>query len=167
MKPPRFLLTLLIPMMMPLSGYAQIESCVIKISGMGSCPACVTKVEKALRNLKVVQSVQVNLKAKTAHVVFIKKRVIRPHRLREAIEKCGFGLQDVTVTVTGRLVRLKGRTSLQVRETKQVIPLLENHQLEKLENIVKESKERPVTITGKWTEYRGRSFILVSRFSVH
>jgi len=161
------LLSLLFIIMLPLSGYAQIRSCIIKISGMGGCPACATKVEKALGSLKAVQSVQVNLKTRSAHVVFIKSRTVRPHQLREAIEKCGFKLQDVTVTVTGRLIRLKGRTSLQVRETKQVIPLLENGQLEKLENILKGKGERTVTVTGKWTEYKGRSFILVSRFRVH
>ena len=44
------LLSLLFIIMLPLSGYAQIRSCIIKILGMGGCPACVTKVEKALRS---------------------------------------------------------------------------------------------------------------------
>ena len=63
----------------------------LAISGM-SCNSCVTKVDKALRDIKGVKDVKVDLKNESAEVVLASSSV-KPDALVKAVVKAGFKAQ--------------------------------------------------------------------------
>ena len=70
---------------------AKPETVKLAISGM-SCNSCVTKVDKALRDVKGVKDVKVDLKSESAEVVLASASV-KPDALVKAVVKAGFKAQ--------------------------------------------------------------------------
>jgi len=69
------------------------ETIKLAISGM-SCNNCVTKVDKALRDVKGVKDVKVDLKSESAEVVLASASV-KPDALVKSVVKAGFKAQIV------------------------------------------------------------------------
>ncbi len=61
----------------------------IEVKGL-SCPFCAYGLEKRLRELPAVQSVDIQLKEGVAVLKFLKEKAPSEQELREAIEKAGF-----------------------------------------------------------------------------
>ncbi|MCX8020246.1 MAG: heavy-metal-associated domain-containing protein [Chitinophagaceae bacterium] len=91
---------------------AQFSKATLQANGL-TCALCSRSVHKALQKLPFVESVTVDLKSTTFHIVFITGKWIIPDAIKEAVENAGFSVGALTLfgqfseTVSGENGHLK------------------------------------------------------------
>ncbi len=89
-------LLLVMPATTVLAGdHPPLPTAAIQVDGL-SCPLCVYGLEKNLKQLKGVKTVDTNLKTGKAIVTFTGDIVVDDPTLRQAVKKAGFTAGDIT-----------------------------------------------------------------------
>lgn len=86
----------------PVAGQAQVIQATVSVEGM-SCPFCAFGVEKKLRNVPGVGSVEVDMAQGTATLKAADERFIAVDQVPEAVRRAGFTSGTIEVVAEGTL----------------------------------------------------------------
>ncbi len=89
----------------PLEG--EIARCTISVDGL-VCPFCAYGLEKKLKKLDGVRSLDISLNEGTATLSVTQGKNLRPADIRSAVEEAGFTPREISITVVGTL-SIEGR----------------------------------------------------------
>lgn len=117
---------------------AEIKSIEIKVDGL-TCPFCVFGVEKKLKALDEIESVNTNLKSGMIEVALKQGKAVDIDRLNEAVRKSGFTPGDIKINANGTFTDSNGNPALKVSGTDQIFLLVGNKTHEK-EELLSEEK---------------------------
>jgi len=94
----RFLMILILsiaPLSIAFAAGAAGQTATIAVDGL-SCPFCAYGLEKNLKKVNGIESVQIDLKTGHATVVLKQGVVVEDQALRQAVKKAGFTARDIT-----------------------------------------------------------------------
>lgn len=85
---------------------AEIKSMSLQIDGL-SCPFCALSLEKKLKSVSAVATVDVHLKKAITDLTFKSGNQLDLSAIRKAVKEAGFTLKDVEITVEGTVKQEK------------------------------------------------------------
>ncbi len=88
-----------ITMVLSCSAFAQINKAEIVATGL-TCSMCSNAINKQLQKIAEVDSVAIDLNTNTFVVYFKKENKLKPRVLKESVEKAGFFIGSLTLTVS-------------------------------------------------------------------
>ena len=116
-------LTLLATAIFVAPAWAQVESATVAVNGM-SCPFCAYGIEKRLKKVEGVRSVNISTKQGTARLVAKDQESIAVDQIPGAVKKAGFTAGGITVEVVGVITTdEQDRVALRVRGADQTFLL--------------------------------------------
>ncbi len=138
---------------------ASVDEIQLHVKGV-TCPFCVYGIERVIKKLPGVVSVETTIRTGLVEVHITPRTVLDIGQLQDAITKSGFSLDHIEATVSGMLVTRGDRPALEVTGSNQVFLLLEDDSAEGTnealsENSLKKLNEAsedgslPLTITGR------------------
>ena len=104
--------------------FASIEVLQLHVKGL-SCPFCVYGVEKTLKKLPGVESVETTIKTGLVEVLVGPDARVNTGALQEAITQSGFTLEHIQATITGRILIQEDRAGLEATGSEQTFLLME------------------------------------------
>lgn len=120
------------------NSFAEISSVEMKVDGL-TCPFCVFGVEKKLKGLDEIESVNTNLKSGLVEVIFKDGKAVDIDRLNKAVKKSGFTPGDIKINAKGTFTESGGNPALKVSGSDQIF-LLVGSKLHKKEEFLSEDK---------------------------
>ncbi len=97
----------------------------VHVQGL-ACPFCVFGIEKSLKKVPGVVSVETTIRTGIARLEVKPRTVLDTDELNEAVKKSGFTLDYIEATVTGQLVTRDERPALEADLGGQVFLLIED-----------------------------------------
>lgn len=104
--------------------YARESSVQIHVKGV-SCPFCVYGIEKKLKQIPNVESVETNYKKSTISFVRKKESPIDVAALRQAVQDAGFSMDVIRLRLQGILTEWEGKPALKEEGSHQLFLLIE------------------------------------------
>lgn len=95
--------------------YAQITKADIIATGL-TCSMCSNAINKALESMPQVENVTADLNTNTFTVSFKEDAVIQPVELKDAVEKAGFFIGSMTLTMNVDAEKVKDNSTLTTQE---------------------------------------------------
>ncbi|MCW4469801.1 heavy-metal-associated domain-containing protein [Flavobacterium sp. MFBS3-15] len=108
----KFLILSLLTLMSIATGYGQLKKAEILATGL-TCSMCSNAINKQLKALDGVESVETDLNTNTFTVSFRDGNAITPATLKSSVEKAGFFVGSMVVTLELSNVLPKDNTTLQ------------------------------------------------------
>lgn len=102
-----------------------VEELRVRVKGL-ACPFCVFGIEKELKKLPGVASVETTIRTGVVRITMSPEASLELGRLDEAVKRSGFSLDFVEATVTGRLGEHEGRPVLRADSSGQTFLLVED-----------------------------------------
>ncbi len=99
-----------------LPGRAEISQVSLSVDGLG-CPFCVYGLEKKLKKVGGVQTVQVDLKSGLVVMTLQEGESPELSRFEDAVKKAGFTPGKLQITAIGKVLAVNDRMLLQLRDS--------------------------------------------------
>ena len=109
-----------------LPGRAEISQVSIFVDGLG-CPFCVYGLEKKLKKVDGVETLQVDLKSGLVVMTLQEGDSPEPSRFVDAVKKAGFTPGELQITAIGKVLAVNDRLLLQLRNSSNRYNLYENN----------------------------------------
>lgn len=94
-----------------LKSHAQISKVEIVATGL-TCSMCSNSINKQLKSLSEVESIKIDLNTNTFIVYLKKENTITPRILKEKVEKAGFFVGSMTVTISFDSLKISNSSSV-------------------------------------------------------
>ncbi len=144
---------------------ASVDEIQVHVQGL-ACPFCVFGIEKSLKKVPGVVSVETTIRTGIARLEVKPGTFLDTTELKAAVKKSGFSLDYIEATVTGQLVTRDERPALEADPGGQAFLLIEDGEadvfkalssqtLDKL-NRASEDGSHPLTISGRVHGHAGR-----------
>ena len=104
---------------------ASVDEIQLHVKGV-TCPFCVYGIERGIKKLPGVVSVETTIRTGLVEVHVTPRTVLDIGQLQDAITKSGFSLDHIEATVSGMLVTRNERPALEATWSNQVFLLLED-----------------------------------------
>lgn len=101
---------------LPIMSYSQITKAEIVATGL-TCSMCSNAINKQLKALPQVENVATNLDTNTFTVLFKKESKVTPQQLKQSVEKAGFFVGSMIITMTLDKPKLDSQASLNQGES--------------------------------------------------
>ncbi len=162
----RYFVVLVITMgLLATPALGSVDEIQVHVQGL-ACPFCVFGIEKSLKKVPGVLSVETTIRTGIVRLEVKPRTVLDTARLGEAVKKSGFTLDYIEATVTGLLVTRDERPALEADPGGQAFLLIEDGEadvfkalssqtLDKL-NRASEDGSHPLTISGRVHGHAGR-----------
>lgn len=116
----RSIVITLLLMVVNLTTYAQISKAEIIATGL-TCSMCSNAINKQLKSLKEVDSVSTDLNTNTFTVFLKKENLLKPRVLKESVEKAGFFVGSMVLSVAFDKVDVKENQVVKAGEISYVV----------------------------------------------
>lgn len=113
----------------------------LKVRGV-SCPFCVYGIEKRLKKVEGIKTIQTNYKQSTIHLTRREDVRLSLENLEKAVQDAGFSVDAIILTIFGSLKEWEGNPALQEEKTGQFFLLLESHQDHRDEKLSSQKLEK-------------------------
>ena len=123
-----------------LPGWAEISQVSLSVDGLG-CPFCVYGLEKHLKKVSAVQTVQVDLKTGLVVMTLQEGKSPELSRFEDAVKKAGFTPGKLQITAIGKVLAADGRMHLQLRDS-SIRYILYDKNVSGGDGLAKETRER-------------------------
>lgn len=100
------------------SSQADISRVTISVNGL-ACPFCVYGLEKKLKKVDGVESVEIDLKTGKAVLTLEKGKAPNLADFRTAVKKAGFTAGEIKVTAVGTVALVRNQVRLKLRNSRQ------------------------------------------------
>lgn len=111
----RSIVITLLLMVVNLTTYAQITKAEIIATGL-TCSMCSNAINKQLKSLNVVDSVSTDLNTNTFTVYLKKDNVLQPRILKESVEKAGFFVGSLVLSIDFDNVKAKEQQLMNLKD---------------------------------------------------
>ena len=128
----KILLAILFAFTLPIISYSQITKAEIVATGL-TCSMCSNAINKQLKALPQVENVATNLDTNTFTVTLKKKNNITPQQLKQSVEKAGFFVGSMIITLSLDNPKLDNQDSLNHGESTYVFLGAETKQVTDLD----------------------------------
>ena len=119
-------------------------------------------MNKSLLRQDGVADSNTSLETQSSTVIFKKGQLIDFSKLAKAVDKAGFKAGEIKIWVTGSIVQLDGKLTLQVGGSNQTFPLAENEQTAKL----KAAQGKEIRVVGKVEPQESPPRLVVESFQM-
>lgn len=123
-----------------LPGRAEISQVLLSVDGLG-CPFCVYGLEKKLKKVGGVQTVQVDLKTGLVVMTLQEGKSPELSRFEDAVKKAGFTPGKLQITAIGKVLAADDRMHLQLRDS-SISYILYDKDVSGGDGLAKETRER-------------------------
>jgi len=121
--------------------FAAVDEVRLQVKGL-ACPFCTYGIEKNLKKLPGVSSVETTIRTGIVRVKLGPGVALELEGLQQAVARSGFTLDHVAATVTGRLTSREGRAALEVQPGGQSFLLLETGSKEVSDELSSSTREK-------------------------
>lgn len=120
----RLLPILLVAGLLAVPAFAAVEEVRLQVKGL-ACPFCTYGIEKNLKKLPGVVSVETTIRTGVVRIKVAPGTALDVEGFKRAVIDSGFTFEHLEATVTGKLVRRDGRPALGTGSGRQVFLLVE------------------------------------------
>jgi len=107
-------------LMTSIQSYSQISKAEIMATGL-TCSMCSNAINKQLKATVGVDSVSTDLNTNTFTIYFKKEREIKPRVLKESVEKAGFFIGSLVLTMPTERLKSEGKKTISVNGSTYVL----------------------------------------------